>query len=307
MSFGPLVEAGWLLSRLGEPGLAVVDCRWRLGEPDAGARLYADGHLPGAAFLDVERDLSGPPGPAGRHPLPDAAGFERAARRTGIGAGSRVVAYDDGALGGAARLWWLLRHFGHEEAAVLDGGIAAWTGAGGELERGEAEGADAAGPGTDAASRRGEPAAAGGDGGARGGAPFVARPRRDDVATADELLSRHGEPAVALIDARAPERYRGEVEPVDPAPGHVPGARNVPFAELAPEGRFRPPEELRERLAAAGAREGGELVAYCGSGVTACTVLVATEAAGLRGARLYPGSWSEWSRRGLPVATGAEP
>ena len=264
MAFGPLVEASWLRERLGEPGLVVVDTRWRLGAPGAGELEYAQGHVPGAAFLDVDRDLAGPPGAAGRHPLPGAADFERAARAAGIGAASRVVAYDDAEMGGAARLWWLLRHFGHGAAAVLDGGLDAWTAAGGELEPGRPS---------------------------RTPGEFKARPPADDVADAEDLLAG----GVRLLDARAPERYRGEVEPVDPVAGHIPGAENVPYASLAPGGRYLPPDDLRERL---GDRE---FVAYCGSGVTACTLVLAAEAAGVPGARLYPGSWSEWAGRGLPA------
>ena len=276
MAFGPVVDARWLLAHLGEAGLRVVDCRWRLGQPGAGATLYAAGHIPGAAFLDVDRDMSAPPG-AGRHPLPDPAAFQSAARRAGIDADSRVVAYDEAGEGGAARLWWLLRHFGHREAAVLDGGLRAWRAAGGRL----AEGSEMPAPGR-----------------------FESRPRDDDTVQAAEILDRLGDPALALIDARAPERYRGEYEPIDPVAGHVPGAVNLPQAALAPEGRYLPPEQLRSRLESAGASAGRELVAYCGSGIAACTVLLAAAAAGVEGGRLYPGSWSEWSSADRPVARG---
>jgi thiosulfate/3-mercaptopyruvate sulfurtransferase len=263
--FGPLVEPAWLRERLGEPGLVVVDCRFVLGDPGAGRRAWLEGHLPGAAFLDVDRDLSDPPGDRGRHPLPEARRFEARARRAGVGRDSRVVAYDEAGEGGAARLWWLLRHFGHPDTAVLNGALRAWREEGGPLEEGRTS------------LRSGD---------------FVAR-ARDDTVEADDL--RGG--SLRLLDARAPERFRGELEPIDPAAGHIPGARNVPFTELAPAGRFLAPEALRERL--------GEerFVACCGSGVTACTLLLAAELAGLD-ASLYPGSWSEWSRRGLPVATG---
>jgi thiosulfate/3-mercaptopyruvate sulfurtransferase len=268
---GPLVDVDWLRAHLGEPDLAVVDCRWSLAEPGAGRRAYEQGHVPGAAFLDVDADLAAPPGPGGRHPLPSAAAFERAARRAGIDGGSRVVAYDEAGEGGAVRLWWLLRHFGHEHSAVLDGGMRAWREAGGPLE---------AGP----------PPERDGD--------FQARPRGDDTIGADELARRLGDPGLALLDGRAPERYAGEREPIDPVAGHIPGARNVPFAELAPEGRFLAPAELRERLG------NTAFVAYCGSGVTACTLLLAAEVAGLPHGSLYPGSWSEWSGLGLPGETG---
>ena len=264
MSFGPLVDVDWLRAELGQPGLRVVDCRWRLGRPGAGREAYLAGHVPRAAFLDLDTDLADPPGERGRHPLPDPARFAAAARAAGVSAGSRVVAYDEAGEGGAARLWWLLRHFGHDDVAVLDGGLTAWREEGGELVPGEEH----------------PPA---GD--------FTARPRDDDAAEADEIEAG----GLTLIDARAAERYDGRVEPVDPVAGHIAGAANVPFGELALGGRYLPPAELRERLEQAGATEEGEFVAYCGSGVSACTLVLAAELAGLR-ARLYPGSWSEWCR-----------
>jgi thiosulfate/3-mercaptopyruvate sulfurtransferase len=269
MSFGPLVQPGWLRDRLGEPGLVVVDCRFVLGQPGAGATAWLEGHIPGAAVLDVDRDLSAEPGPGGRHPLPHAERFQDAARRAGVGAGVRVVAYDEAGEGGAARLWWLLRHFGHADAAVLDGGLRAWREAGGELRGG-----------------REEPQA--GD--------FVVRPREGDTVSAMEI-ERAAVPARRLLDARAPERFRGETEPIDPVAGHIPGAGSAPAATVAPNGRFLTPPQLRARLG------DQPFVAYCGSGVTACTLLVAAELAGLE-ARLYPGSWSEWSASGRPAATG---
>jgi thiosulfate/3-mercaptopyruvate sulfurtransferase len=274
----PLVETAWLRAHLGEPGLVVIDCRYVLGRPGAGRPLWLKGHIPGAKFLDVDRDLAAEPGERGRHPLPEPTAFEAAARRAGISATTRVVAYDEAGEGGAARLWWLLRHFSNDDAAVLNGGLAAWREEGGPLE--------AAGP-PNAGAAEGD---------------FVARPRDGDTVTADDLLAARGQGAGApvLLDARAAERFRGEVEPIDAVAGHIPGAVNVPFAELAPGGRFPPAAELRERL-------GGEpFVAYCGSGVTACTLLLAGEVAGVEG-RLYPGSWSEWSRRGLPVDRSASP
>jgi thiosulfate/3-mercaptopyruvate sulfurtransferase len=290
-SFGPLVETAWLRAHLHDPDLVVVDCRYVLGKPGAGRPLWHQGHIPGAAFLDVDRDLAAEPGGRGRHPLPDAADFEASARRAGIGSPSRVVAYDEAGEGGAARLWWLLRHFGHDEAAVLNGGLAAWRDEGGPLEAGAGKGRTAgeeeAGPeaGKDEAGPSHPPA----------DHPFTAKQREDDTASADELsaeAARGGASSSAgrLLDARAPERYRGETEPIDPVAGHIPGAVNVFFAEIAPEGRFLPEAELRERL-------GDEpFVAYCGSGITACTLVLAGELAGVEG-RLYPGSWSEWCRR----------
>jgi thiosulfate/3-mercaptopyruvate sulfurtransferase len=275
VSFGPLVSAEWLREQLGEPGLVVADCRYTLGEPGAGERAWREAHIPTAVHLDLDRDLSDPPGAGGRHPLPSLERFEAAARRAGIGPESRVVAYDEAGEGGAARLWWLLRHFGHEEAAVLNGGLAAWREAGGALEAGATESRVAA-EGRDSAEH-----------------PFTAEQRENDTATAAELAAGGDGPGAGsprLLDARAPERYRGETEPIDPVAGHIPGAVNVFFAEIAPQGRFLPPAELRERL-------GDEpFVAYCGSGITACTLVLAGELAGVEG-RLYPGSWSEWCRR----------
>jgi thiosulfate/3-mercaptopyruvate sulfurtransferase len=257
---GPLIDAAGLRELLGEPELSVVDCRFVLGQPGAGRPLYLEGHVPGAAFVDVDSDLSGPPGLRGRHPLPDPAQFEAAARRAGISSSSFVVAYDDHGEGGAVRLWWLLRHFGHGAVAVLDGGLRAWLSAGAPVRSGSEE----ITPGN-----------------------FSAEPAADDLVAAEEL----GEGGWTLVDARAPERFRGEVEPIDPVAGHIPGAVNAPFTELAPGGRFLSPGELRERLGP------GPLVAYCGSGITAPTVVLAAELAGIE-ARLYPGGWSEWCRRG---------
>jgi thiosulfate/3-mercaptopyruvate sulfurtransferase len=224
-----------------------VDCRWELGNPDAGRAAYLAGHIPGASFLDVDTDLSAPAGVAGRHPLPEPERFARAAGRAGIGAGVFVVAY--GGMGGAERLWWLLRHLGHDDCAVIDFG--AWRG---PLTRGEEviEPLD-----------------------------FVPRPRSGDTIEADELARRRDE--LVVVDARVPTRYRGEPNPIDRRPGRVPAARNAPWDEPLP-----------------GLPE-GELVAYCGSGVTACVVLHRLHLTGREGV-LYPGSWSEWEQRDdLPV------
>jgi thiosulfate/3-mercaptopyruvate sulfurtransferase len=231
-----------------------VDCRWELGSPGRGRELYLAGHLPGAAFLDVDEDLSDLSVPdAGRHPLPDAERFAAAAGRAGIGPDTLVVAYGSG--GGAERLWWLLRHFGHDACAVLAGGIEAWQG----------------------------PLATGGE--AIEPVVFVPRERAGDIARPDELAARLGDDALVLVDARLPNRFRGEPNPVDAVPGRIPGARNAPWNEPLPE------------------LPGGELVAYCGSGITACVVLHRLHLQGREG-RLYPGSWSDWSARGLPLERG---
>jgi thiosulfate/3-mercaptopyruvate sulfurtransferase len=222
----------------------LVDCRWELGDPARGRELYLAGHVPGASFLDVDRDLAGPPGAAGRHPLPDADDFARAAGRAGIGPGVLVVAY--GTLGGAERLWWLLRHFGHDDCGVLIGGIEAW---GGPLATGDEE----------IEPRRFEP-----------------RPRAGDTIGADELGRQLGR--AILVDARPAARWRGEENPIDRVPGRIPGALSAPWNEPVPE------------------LPAGDLVAYCGSGVTACVVLHRLWLSG-RDGRLYPGSWSEWEQR----------
>ena len=275
------MDVAWLRSRFASPQIVVVDCQWELGNPGEGENLYADRHIPGARFLDVDSDLSAEPGDAsrGRHPLPTARDFERAARRAGIYDDATVVAYDHGGEGGAARLWWLLRHFGHSRVAILDGGLTAWVAAGGPLEFGW----------PDEPLRRGD---------------FRARPREDDVAPLDEVRDRalRGDPGLVLVDARAPERFRGEVEPIDPVAGHIPGASNLPFGALVDGGRFRGRDALQEQLTAAGVTPGADVVAYCGSGITASVLIAAAEAAGVDGIRLYPGSWSEWCRQGLPPA-----
>jgi thiosulfate/3-mercaptopyruvate sulfurtransferase len=229
----------------------VVDCRWELGAPGRGRELYLAGHVPGASFLDVDEDLSdlSVPG-AGRHPLPSAERFAAAASRAGIGRGVLGIAYGSG--GGPERLWWLLRHFGHDDCGVLLGGLDAW---GGPLRAGE----EAIEP-----------------------AELVPRERSGDTIAADELMRRLADPALVVVDARTANRWRGEPNPIDDPPGRIPGALNAPWTDPQPE--------LPE----------GELVAYCGSGVTACVVLHRAFLHGREG-RLYPGSWSEWSQRGLPL------
>jgi thiosulfate/3-mercaptopyruvate sulfurtransferase len=239
-----------------------ADCRFDLADPPVARARYLEGHIPGAAFLDLDRDLSDLSIPAevgGRHPLPSAAQFADAAGRAGIGPETLVVAYDEDMTGGAARLWWLLRHFGHDRVAVLDGGLGAWLGS---LAQGE---------------ELIEPAA------------FTPRERKDDIATTDEIHARLADPLLMLLDARPEDRFRGEAAGLDPVAGHIPGALNVPLAM----GTSLPPD----------ASEADEIVCYCGSGVAACVTLLALDRAGRPDARLYPGSWSEWSRKGLPAET----
>jgi thiosulfate/3-mercaptopyruvate sulfurtransferase len=284
MTLRTLIQAEALASRLGDDRLRIFDCRFDLARPAYGRGAYLDEHLPGATYADLNADLSRAATPtSGRHPLPSPDEFVARLRAWGVNRDSRVVAYDDGNGAYAARLWWMLRWLGHDEVAVLDGGMRRWLQLGLPLtdERPEHMPGD-----------------------------FVACPRPALAASADDVLAATADPGMRILDARAPERYRGEVEPIDPVAGHVPGARNHPFGlSLDPQGRFLPPDALRDALATSldGVAPERSIV-YCGSGVTACHVLLALERAGLAGARLYAGSWSEWSSDpARPVGTGAAP
>ncbi|MFF8827820.1 sulfurtransferase [Streptomyces sp. NPDC015131] len=269
----PLISASELAGELtgGRPPV-LLDVRWQLGGPP-GRPEYEAGHLPGAVYVDLDTELAGAPGRGGRHPLPDVAEFGAVMRRAGVGAGSPVVVYDSGQGWAAARAWWLLRWTGHPDVRVLDGGLAAWRG---ELS-----------------TVTPEPPA--GD--------FVPEPGRLPLLDADgaAALARTG----LLLDARAGERYRGEVEPIDPVGGHIPGAASAPTTENVDEnGRFLPPEVLAARFKALGAAEAPEVGVYCGSGVSGAHEVLALEVAGIRAA-LYAGSWSEWSADpARPVAKG---
>ena len=257
----------------------LLDVRWVLGADD-GREKYLQEHLPGAVYVDMDTDLSAPPVPEqGRHPLPDPASFAEAARRWGLNPGDCVVVYDDAAGTSAARAWWLLRHAGWEEVRLLDGGLAAWRAAGLPLEGGPVTPQ----PGTAELSWGHMPVAG-----------------MQDVGT----VAADG----VLIDARAPERFRGDTEPVDPRAGHIPGAVNRPSTDnLAADGSFRTQEELREAFESIGVRPGRPVAAYCGSGIFASHEVAALAQAGIAAA-LYPGSWSQWSNTpGAPVATGSEP
>lgn len=254
----------------------VIDTRLALTEP-TGHERYAAGHLPGAAYLDIDDDLAAPQGIEGRHPLPDPGAFVASVRRAGVSRGSRVVVYDDGPATAASRLWWLLRDYGHDDVLVLDGGLAAWTAAG-----------------RPTSTELVEPTPGDWDG----------TPGQLPVVDADAI------PAVArdgvLIDVRAAERFRGDHEPIDPVPGHVPGAVNSPLAGNTDEvGRFLADEELRHRFEDLGVSDGIAVAAYCGSGVTATQTLLALRLAGFGDAALYPGSWSGWiTDPTRPIATG---
>jgi thiosulfate/3-mercaptopyruvate sulfurtransferase len=282
MSTHTLIDAEALAERLGDPRLRIFDCRFDLARPDAGRERYLDEHLPGAVYADLNRDLAAPAtATSGRHPLPSPESFAARLRNWGVNTGSRVVAYDDGSGAYAARLWWMLRWLGHDEVLVLDGGMRRW------LELGLPLDDDVPVP---------PPA---GD--------FVARLRPECAVDAATVLAAARDATARVLDVRAAERYRGEVEPIDAVAGHVPGARNHPFtASLDAQGRFLPPDELRRQLTASlDGVPADRTIAMCGSGVTACHLLLALEHAGLSGARLYPGSWSEWSRDpARPVRTG---
>ncbi|HEX7345523.1 MAG TPA: sulfurtransferase [Candidatus Limnocylindrales bacterium] len=275
----PLVSVSALAAVIDDPALRVVDCRWYLGRPGEGVLAYEAGHLPGALHLDIDADLTAPSGP-GRHPLPDPVVFRRRLEDVGIGDEHTVVAYDD--VGGwvAARLWWMLDDLGHEAVAVLDGGIGAWTEAGLPLTT--------VVPTWPSAS-------------------LTLREWWGRVVERDGLWASLG--SVRLLDARAGARYRGETEPIDAYPGHIPTAMSAPTdANLGPDGRFLNAEERAGRYRALGADgSAGEVIVSCGSGVSATHDALALRIAGLPDARLYPGSYSDWTQQGWPVATGPDP
>lgn len=261
----PLVSTEWLATHVGHPDLAVADCRFiTIGDPEAGRRAHAEAHIPGAVYFHGDEDLSGTAGEhGGRHPLPDPEVLARKLGAAGIGNGTKVVVYDWTGEH-AARLWWVLRWLGHDDAAVLDGGYNAWAAAGHPVE--------AAAP---------QPQ----------GRTFLPRPRPEMVASMADVRDRtEGE---AVVDARAPERFAGAPHPLDLKAGHIPGAVNHFWQQsLRPDGTYRPAEEQAARFA--GLPEGGAVIHQCGSGVTACVNIIAAELAGRKGARLYVGSWSDW-------------
>ncbi|MEU4092045.1 sulfurtransferase [Streptomyces sp. NPDC026673] len=275
-----IVSAADLAAEMGAgPAPALLDVRYERAGP-SGRAAYAAGHIAGAVYVDLEAELAGPAGAGGRHPLPEAAVFGEAMRRAGVSGSSRVVVYDGGQGWAAARAWWTLRWAGHGDVRVLDGGLPAWTAAGGELATGQT---------------------------APGRGDFTPEPGALPVLDADDAatLARTG----VLLDARAAARYRGEVEPLDPVAGHIPGAVSAPTAEnLRPDGTLRSARELAGRFAALGvAADGGGVGVYCGSGVSAAQQVLALAVAGIDAA-LYVGSWSEWSADpARPAATGSQP
>ena len=276
-STGPLITVDALDRLIADgPRPALLDVRW---EVVTGPRrdLYEQGHIPGAAFIDLDAELASAPGADGRHPLPDRTRFEQAMRNAGVDHDRPVVVYDEATATAAARAWWLLHYFSHPAVAVLNGGLAAWRRAGLALEQGPQR-----------PRKRGD---------------FVARPGGMPVldATGAQALADRG----VLLDARSPERFRGQSEPIDPIAGHIPGARNRPTTlNVSAAGLFAPAAQLRDAFSKLGIRDGVEIGAYCGSGVTAAHQVLALELAGHRAA-LYPGSWSEWiTDPARPVATG---
>jgi thiosulfate/3-mercaptopyruvate sulfurtransferase len=271
MAFRTLISTSVLAARLDDPAFSVIDCRYKLDDEGWGAREYAAAHIPGAVYAHLGHDLAGPKtGTNGRHPLPDPHALAQTLGRLGVTSGVQVVAYDQDNGMYASRLWWLLRWLGHDAVAVLDGGFAKWR----AEQRPTASGPEQRGP-----------------------REFSGAAKGAMVIDADRLAPLVGAADWRLIDARAPERYRGDSEPIDKVGGHIPGAANHFFQwNLAEDGTFRSPEQLRERVSQAiGNVPADRVVCYCGSGVTACHNLLAFEHAGITGAKLYPGSWSEWS------------
>lgn len=266
--YSTLIDTAALQRHLTNPDWVVVDCRFDLHNPGAGRGAYAQGHIPGARYADLNAELAGPvSGDSGRHPLPDPQVLAGTLGAWGIHNRTQVVAYDAKNSAFAVRLWWLLRWLGHESVAVLNGGLAAWEAAGLPLST--------------------QPPSV-------TPARFEARPDHAALVQAEVLASGQEAGRTRLVDARAEARFRGEQEPIDPVAGHIPGAINLPFeANLQENGEFRPAEELAARFSQF-AENPEQVVHMCGSGVTACHNLLAMELAGLHGSRLYPGSWSQW-------------
>ncbi|MBV4498384.1 sulfurtransferase [Pseudomonas sp. SWRI12] len=272
MPIAQLISPQALEQRRSQPGLVILDCRFALEDPDYGQRSYAEGHIAGASFADLERDLSGAvtKGVTGRHPLPEPEALIERLKTWGLDNDSEVVLYDDGPGAYAARAWWLLAWLGKRDGVyILDGGLKAWHAAGLPLSLDPPQ---------------------------NGRGTFSGAPDASLLIDAQALQQRLGEPAMTLLDARALPRFKGEVEPIDPIAGHIPGAQCAAFTDnLGADGRFLPAEQLKQRFAEKlGERSPTELVAYCGSGVTACHNLFALCLAGYPLGRLYAGSWSEW-------------
>jgi len=285
MSVPLLVSTDWLSRQAGDPRLRIADVRWSLLEKDKGRIAYLQGHIPGAVFMDVDGDLASPRGQGpGRHPLPRPETFAASMSRAGIGEGTHVVAHDFGDGSTAARLWWLLRYFGHERVSLLDGGFARWIAEGRPVE--------ALVPSYPPSE-------------------FAAEPRAGMLVDAGSVEGRRADPGTLILDSRMAERYEGKVEPIDPVAGHIPGARNRPYpanVRSAQDPCFLEPAKLREQFMQLGAGRAGQVIAYCGSGVNACQNLFALQLAGFEPGLLYEGSWSDWcSIPTRAMSTGAEP
>lgn len=275
-----IVPVKWLLARMYESDVVIVDCRFQLGQPDAGRKAYEEGHIPGAIYLDLEKDLSAPVDEhGGRHPLPDAAELAGLFSKSGISNESRVIAYDDQGGAMASRLWWLLSYLGHTNVFVLDGGFSAWKNAGCPVTTEQKVTIPAS---------------------------FVATVQHNMLVEVDEVRESLGTGRFVLIDSREAPRYRGEVEPIDPVAGHIPGAINRFWAEVRhADGTWKNADEQRERFADLSPDD--EIVVYCGSGVTACPNVLALQEAGFTKVKLYAGSWSDWiSYSENPIAVGEE-
>jgi thiosulfate/3-mercaptopyruvate sulfurtransferase len=284
-SYDTLIDADTLRRKLGHPAWRIIDCRHDLLQREAGRQAYLQAHIAGAVFADLDRDLSGPKTPrSGRHPLPDPDRLAEALRRWGIDPDTQIIAYDASSGSFAGRLWWLARWLGHERVALLDGGWQAALKSSLTIESGEP--------------------------GARPPGRFERSAAREQAVDADAVASARTDAGWLIVDARAPDRYAGSNETIDPIGGHIPGAVNRFWqSNLAPDGRFKPAQQLRDEFTALmGGRPAGHVIAQCGSGVTACHNLLAMHRAGLSGARLYAGSWSQWiADPARPVASGSQP
>lgn len=282
-----LVSTAWLADHLDDSNIRIVDTRWYLLQPSKGENDYYNAHIPNAVYLSVDRHLAAQPLPdamTGRHPLPGVSEFQESMRQAGIGNSTHVVVYDDAGGANAARLWWLLRYFGHDKVSLLDGGLAQWVTEGRPLSN---------------SIPRVAPA------------EFHAEPNPNMVVTKEEMIAATRDRHALIVDARAPERYGGKTEPIDARAGHIPGAKNAPVAgnlRSSGDARFQNAVELQARYDALGANGADEIIGYCGSGVNAAADLFALHLAGYDNTRLYAGSFSEWSRDPeLPIVTGDSP
>ncbi|KKD37416.1 MAG: sulfurtransferase [Limnoraphis robusta] len=261
-----VVSASWLVNHLDDPDVVVVDCRFSLADVELGQRQYQEGHIPGAYYLDLNRDLSSPVAQhGGRHPLPEPTKLAQTLSEMGINSDTLVVAYDDSRFAFAARLWWLLRYMGHEKIALLNGGFSHWKAEGYPVNN------------TQSTPKLGQ---------------FIPQINPDFVVDIETVKARKDQPKVALIDSREPERYLGKTEPIDPIAGHIPGAVNYPWKQVSDEAGYVKIDQQTQRWT--DLKDAEEIIVYCGSGVTACVNLWSLEMAGIHQGKLYAGSWSDW-------------